>query len=81
MTRKAYKSDLTDSQWQLIEALIPAAKTGGHPRSVNLREVVNGIFYVLRTGCSWEMLPHDLPPTQRCTFTFVAGRKLECGNR
>jgi putative transposase len=62
MTRKAYKTDITDAQWQILEPLIPPAKTGGHPRTVNVREVVNGIFYVLRTGCGWEMLPHDLPP-------------------
>jgi putative transposase len=62
MTRKAYKTDITDAQWQILEPLIPPAKTGGHPRAVNMREVVNGIFYVLRTGCGWEMLPHDLPP-------------------
>jgi putative transposase len=62
MTRKAYKTDRTDAQWQILEPLIPPAKAGGHPRTVNMREVVNGIFYVLRTGCGWEMLPHDLPP-------------------
>jgi putative transposase len=62
MTRKAYKTDITDAQWQILEPLIPPAKTGGHPRTVNMREVVNGIFYLLRTGCGWEMLPHDLPP-------------------
>lgn len=62
MTRKADKTDITDAQWQILEPLIPPAKTGGHPRTVNRREVVNGIFYVLRTGCGWEMLPHDLPP-------------------
>lgn len=62
MTRKAYKSDLTDAQWQILEPLVPPPKPGGHPRTVNMREVVNGIFYVLRTGCGWEMLPHDLPP-------------------
>ena len=62
-SRKAYKSDLTDAQWKIIEPLIPAAKTGGRPRTVNMREVVNGIFYVLKTGCSWEMIPKDLPPS------------------
>jgi putative transposase len=62
MNRKAYKSDLSEEQWQIIEPLIPPAKPGGHPRTVDLREVVNAIFYVLRTGCRWEMLPHDLPP-------------------
>ncbi|HEY9609001.1 MAG TPA: IS5 family transposase [Allocoleopsis sp.] len=62
MTRKAYKTDITEAQWQILEPLIPPAKTGGHPRTADMREVVNGIFYVLRTGCGWEMLPHDLPP-------------------
>ncbi len=75
MTRKAYTSDITDAQWQLIEALIPPAKTGGHARTVNLREVVNGIFYVLRTGCAWEMLPHDLPPYSTVYFYFRRWQK------
>jgi len=57
MTRKAYKSDLTDAQWRLIEPLIPPAKPGGRRRTVNMREIVNGIFYVLRTGCAWELMP------------------------
>lgn len=52
MSRKAYKSDLSDAEWLVIEPLIPAAKTGGHPRTVNMREILNGIFYVLKTGCS-----------------------------
>lgn len=62
MTRKAYPSDLTDQEWQWLAPLIPAAKTGGHPRTVNMQEIVNGIFYRLRTGCDWRSLPHDLPP-------------------
>lgn len=57
MIRKAYKTDLTDAQWQLLLPLIPPAKTGGRRRSVDMREVLNAIFYVLRTGCPWEMLP------------------------
>jgi len=61
MARKAYKSDLTNEEWQIIEPLIPPPKPGGHPRTVDIREVVNAIFYLLRTGCSWEMLPHDFP--------------------
>jgi putative transposase len=62
MTRKAYSTDLTDEQWTLLEPLLPAAKPGRRPRSVDLREIVNGFLYVLRTGCPWRSLPHDLPP-------------------
>jgi transposase len=57
-----YPSDLTDAEWALIEPLIPPAKRGGRKRSVNLREVLNAIFYVLSTGCQWNALPKDLPP-------------------
>lgn len=62
MKRKRYTSDLSDAEWRLLEPLIPAAKTGGRPRSVNMREVVNAIFYVLKTGCQWGNLPGDFPP-------------------
>jgi transposase len=60
--RKAYPSDLTAEQWQVLEPLIPPAKGGGRPRKVNMREVLNGIFYIDRTGSQWDALPHDLPP-------------------
>ena len=59
---KPYPSDLTDEQWDVLASLLPSAKTGGRPRTVDLREVVNGIVYVLRNGCTWRALPHDLPP-------------------
>jgi len=62
MARIAYPSDLTDAQWKLIEKRIPPAKPGGRERSVDMREVMNGILYLVRTGCSWRQLPHDLPP-------------------
>ena len=62
MTRKAYATDLTDAQWALIEALLPAAKPGGRPRAVDTREVVNAVLYLVRTGCSWRLLPNDFPP-------------------
>src|ERR671933_1953088 len=75
MTRRAYKTDITDAQWQILEPLIPPAKPGGHPRTVNMREVVNGIFYVLRTGCGWEMLPHDLPPYSTVYYYFRRWQK------
>lgn len=70
MTRKPYKSDLAEQEWRLIEPLIPPAKPGGHPRTVDMREVVNAIFYLLRTGCSWEMLPHDFPPYSTVYYYF-----------
>ena len=59
--RKAYPSDLTDAQWEIIRPLIPIYKLG-RPREVDLREVVNAIFYLNRSGCQWDMLPHDLQP-------------------
>jgi putative transposase len=60
--RKAYPTDLTDEQWEILTLVIPPEKPGGRPRSVDLREVVNALFYQARTGCQWDMLPHDLPP-------------------
>jgi putative transposase len=62
MSRTAYSSDLTDAQWHRIGPLIPPAKPGGRPRTVNMREILNGIWYVVRSGCAWRLLPHDLPP-------------------
>jgi len=58
----SYPSDLSDAQWSIIAPLIPPAWPGGRRRSVNMREVINGILYLNRTGCSWRQLPHDLPP-------------------
>jgi putative transposase len=58
--RKPYPSDLTDDQWAIIEPLIPI-NTTGRPREVDMREVLNAIFYLNRSGCQWDMLPHDLP--------------------
>jgi len=57
-----YPSDVTDEEWRHIEPLIPPAKRGGGKRRVNMREVVNGIMYVLSTGCQWRSVPKDLPP-------------------
>jgi putative transposase len=62
MTRKPYPSDLTDEQWALVEAAIPPARPGGAPRQVNIREVVNALFYRNKEGCTWRGLPHDFPP-------------------
>jgi putative transposase len=60
--KKRYKTDISDEQWQRIEPLLPAQKPGGRHRTVNLREVVNAIFYLSKTGGTWEMLPKDFPP-------------------
>lgn len=57
-----YPSDVTDEEWGLIEPLIPPAEKGGGKRRVSLREVVNGLMYVLSTGCQWRAVPKDLPP-------------------
>ncbi len=57
-----YPSNLTDAEWALFAPMIPPAKRGGRKRSVNLREVPNGIFDVLSTGCQWAAMPKDLPP-------------------
>lgn len=57
-----YKTDLTDEEWQAIAPLMPQPARTGRRRSVDLREVVNAIRYLVRTGCEWRMLPHDFPP-------------------
>ena len=57
-----YPSDLTDSEWALVAPFIPPAKRGGRKRTVDVRAVLDGIFYVLATGCQWRALPKDLPP-------------------
>ena len=62
MARKPYPSDLTHEQWSLIEPMIPPAEPGGRDRTVDMREVINGILYLNRTGCSWRQLPHEFPP-------------------
>jgi transposase len=56
-----YPSDLTDEEWAIVGPLIPPAKRGGNKRTVDIREVVNGVMYVLSTGCQWAALPKDLP--------------------
>jgi transposase len=59
---RRYPSDLTDQQWAILEPLIPPAKEGGRPRTTDMRNVLNALFYVDRTGCQWRALPHDFPP-------------------
>src|SRR5437763_14024226 len=62
MKRQPYPSDVTDRQWQLLAPLLPAARPGGRPRTTDLREVINAIFYLSRNGCTWRALPHDFAP-------------------
>ena len=57
-----YPSDVTDEEWQLVEPLIPPAKRGGRKRTVDIREVLNAVMYILSCGCQWRALPKDLPP-------------------
>ena len=70
MERRTYPSDLTDAQWALLAPLIPPAEPGGRERTVAPREVINGINYLLRTGCAWRFLPHDLPPWGTVHYYF-----------
>lgn len=60
--RIAYSTDLSDAQWRRLRPHVPKEKPGGRPRSADMREVVNAILDVDRTGCSWRLLPHDFPP-------------------
>ena len=68
-----YPSDLTDEEWALSEPLIPAGKRGGNRRTVNVRDVVNGLMYVLSTGCSGERSPRTCRRAQRCTIISICG--------
>jgi putative transposase len=70
--RKRYPSDLTDEQWEVLQALIPPAKPGGRPRQVDMREVLNTLFSKARTGCQWDYLPHDLLPKSTVRDYFEA---------
>lgn len=60
--QKLYPSDLSDAEWEWLSPLIPPPKTGGHPRTTDMRQVCNAIYYHLKTGCQWEFLPKDFPP-------------------
>src|SRR5512147_2113281 len=65
-----YPSDLTRTQWERLRPLLPPAQPGGRPREVDLREVLNGIFYLARGGCAWRMMPKDLPIWSTCYDSF-----------
>jgi putative transposase len=72
--RPAYTSDLIDEEWQILEPLLPSEKPGGRPRKYLMRDVIDAIQYVLRAGCAWRLMPHDLPHWQTAYQTFRAWR-------
>ena len=74
-TRSPYATDLCDDEWEILEPLVPRAKPGGRPRAHETREILNAIFYVLRGGCAWRLLPHDFSlPWQTAYHYFRAWR-------
>ena len=73
--RLAYASDLTDEEWQILAPLLPPEKSGGRPRKYPMRDVIDGIQYVLRAGCAWRLIPHDLPHWQTAYQCFRAWRQ------
>ena len=75
MREKRYPSDLTELEWLILLPLIPAPGLGGRPRSVNMREVINAIFYILRCGIPWRYLPKDLPNWKTVYHYFRIWRK------
>lgn len=71
MSRRAYDTDLSDAEWDKIEPLIPAGKPGGQPRSQDMRETINAMFYMVKVGGPWRrLLPHDLPKWQIVYYYF-----------
>ena len=66
-----YPTDMNDAQWEVISRLIPPAKKGGRPREVDMRSLLNGIFYAVRAGCAWRMLPKEYPPWQTVYYYFA----------
>ena len=73
MTRLSYDTDLTDDQWQILEPVIPVVKPGGRPRSLEMREVLNVIFYLLSNRIKWRAMPHELPKWQS-VYTYLRAR-------
>ena len=73
--RESYPTDLTDKQWMIVSPLIPPPQSGGRPREVDIREVLNAIFYVVKSGCDWRMLPHDFPQWKIVYHYFDAWKK------
>jgi putative transposase len=72
-SRRAYPSDLSDSEWSTIAPLLPGNKGFGHPRTVDLREIINAIFYLQRSGCQWASCPMTFPLMPRFMLTSANG--------
>jgi putative transposase len=72
---KTYPSDLRDEEWALLDALIPRARKAGRPEKYPKRAILNAIFYLVRSGCAWRMLPHDLPPWKLVWHYFAHWKK------
>jgi len=71
MERKSYETDLSDYEWKKINPFFPKEKGGGRPRKHDPQEIMNAIYYLLRAGCAWRLLPHDLPPWQTVYGYFL----------
>ena len=74
LTRRPYPTDLSDDEWAILRPLLPAAKPGGRPRAHHTCELLDAIFYVVRGGCAWRLLPHDFPPWQIAYHYFRVWR-------
>src|SRR5215212_4860821 len=68
--RKAYPADLSDAEWSRLQSCLPTPKAQGRPRTHSLRDILNAIFYVLKSGCQWRLLPHDFPPWSTVYYHF-----------
>jgi putative transposase len=75
MQRKAYDTDVSDQEWSLLQPTLPKAKHGGRPREAEMREIINGLFYLTKTGCQWRNMPHDFPPWQTIYTYFRNWKK------
>lgn len=73
--RERYPSDLTDKEWACLEPLIPGGSHLGRPPKYTKREIVNAIFYLVRSGCAWRMMPHDMPPWRICYYYFMLWKR------